>query len=253
MLAGREDPKEQQRSSPVVPTIATPPSRVELHVVNTAITRVVLKWKWPSSTLEPSVFHIERDGVEIGQTPGSSRRYVDSTTSFGTRYRYRVVAEIPGAEVSSRSLAAKTPVPPIERARLQGEYKVTYTVLSSNLGNAHPGDPVGAYTWRFAPNCADRACGGKWTILLKQGRAVGTFSFKASKYVGKMSGVSLGSCNGVDDTNDNATLDLEIARARVVDGVWAAVVFEGSYRQYFPSGNGCIAGFLRATVTGVSR
>lgn len=243
--------KGSESASPPTPTRSSP-DRVELRVAKTATNVVVLAWTWPTG-LQVDSFTVERDGVVIDSVSSSTRKYVDTSASPGTRYKYRVVAVSADAEVHSKNFSVKTPVPSLDRARLQGSLRITYTVTSSNLSNAHPGEPLGTYTWEFTPECPDRPCGGSWTINLKGGPAIGKFFYKPSGYTGKMSGVSLGSCGGVSNVNDSATLDIQVVKARVVAGVWLATSVEGSYREYFPPRSGCSEGFLRATVSGVVR
>lgn len=128
---------------------------------------------------------------------------------------------------------------------------MTYTVSSGNLSNAHPGQPLHNYTWAFAPVCDTGPCGGKWTIQFRDGsRASGRIRLRSQHYEGGMTSQPLGTC-GSTTTLASATLSLHITKSAPRFRKWRAVSFSGMYREYFPAGNGCSAGFLNATVTGV--
>jgi len=159
-----------------------------------------------------------------------------------------VVAVRNGIESASETLIVETLAPPLSEAVLDGGYRVTYSVLSSNLGNVQAGDRR-HFTWEFDAECTVGPCGGSWTIQVEYGPAVGSFAPDGTgSLAGSMAGVSLGECQGIVGVDDFAITNVLVTEARIVDGVWTATVFEGTYREDFPAGNGCSAGFLEASV-----
>ena len=156
---------------------------------------------------------------------------------------------------TSAPVAAKTKTPPLSAAPLGGSWTVTYTVLSSSLGNAHPGQPLRPYTWIFTSAChLSHVCGGKWTIQFRTlSDARGVVRPLNGKYQGQMRSVGLGICGSANDHMDSATATITPSKAKVVGGTWQATRFTGLLQEYLPAENGCSTSFLKAKLDGVRR
>jgi hypothetical protein len=250
LLGGKPD----RLASTASPSPSTAPRRPPtLHIGARTVSTVRLSWREPSEARQPETYRVIRDGDVLTTVPADSSTYVDSSLWPATTYRYRVVAVFDHGQAASRVLSATTVTPPTWRGRLQGSYTVTYTVSSSSLTGAHPGQPLRNYTWTFDPGCGSGPCGGKWTIEFGDGsHAAGHIQLRAQSYVGGMTSQPLGTC-GSTTTEASATLSLRITKSAPRFGEWRVVTFTGTIREYFPAGNGCVAGFLNATVTGVSK
>ncbi len=212
---------------------------------------IELVWDKASQS-RPEHYIVKRDGAVITTLPGTSTDYIDSNLAPASTYQYVVEAESGGTIASSKQITAKTLTPPLGAARLAGKYRVFYSVLASSLVNAHPGQPLGQYLWKFQPNCSKGQCGGKWRIILKGWNAKGTFMPLGASYAGGMKGQSLGWCRTRTnrDTKDSATLQVHVNRAATVSDQWIVKQFSGLFQEYFPAESGCSSSFLKAQVTG---
>ncbi len=204
-----------------------------------------VKIGWESVGGAPEHFVVKRNDQDIATVDGSATSYTDAGLDPGTSYSYVVVAQSAGSELASAPVKTKTKVPPIGSARIDGRYSVMETVLSSNLVNVHPGQPMGRWKWHFLPKCASGLCGGTWSIEFDVGDATGSFAPVGATqgYTGGMRNQSIGWCgteaHHIDDQKDSATLTIHVTRAKALAGEWIATAFAGKYQEYFPGENGC--------------
>lgn len=234
------------------PDTSAPARPVKLQATKNTIHSIVLTWEPGKPSRTPDEFAIFRFSIEVGTTDGSTYTFKDSGLTPATRYQYSVVARAGSKESRpSKVLRVKTPIPPLSFARLDGEWRVRYTVTDSNLSNAQPGKPV-HFTWSLDAKCDTGPCSTSIQITLSSGPDVhGKLQRDGSEYDGSILHASLGLCNDQPNPpNDSAVISLHLTRARLIEGEWHAIRFKGTFREHFPAHSGCSDGFLTADVKG---
>ncbi len=223
-----------------------PDAPQDVQAADATETGATLSWAPVAEGVESVL--VSRDGEVIATLTPDVVSFVDEEAPPASTVRYRVIAVQGGVESPSEPVTVTTLDPPLTEARVDGTYRVTHSILASNLTNQQTGDTL-RLTWVFAADCADGACGGAWTIEVSSGPAVGTFKIEGEGFSGRMSGVSLSVCNGVPGRGDRATMDLAVAEARTIDGEWTATELAGTFSENFPAGGGCSRGFLQSVFT----
>lgn len=200
------------------------------------VTTVSLAWDPPDGTDPSAVDHYEvfRDGRRTGRT---TRPKFDVTgLTFGTRYRFWVVAVDGEGRASPRILrSVTTKVPPLTAARLSGSYAVTASVTGDGGGRvrfqSHP------ITWSLVPQCPDRACNVSFTATHHLGAdtvvtsGVLVWSGGAS-YRGTWVGSFGSSCiERRLQAVSTLTITVRATSARVVGGLWVASAISGSIHE----------------------
>jgi len=236
-------------SSAAPPSLTSPEG---VKAVNIQTASVTLKWT-AGSGLAPTSFVILRDDRKVGTASATATSWTDQKVAPKTEYTYSIRAVAGSDTADSSSITVRTKTPPLAAALLSGDWTVTYTVISSSLSNAHPGQPLRPYTWTFAPSCRDKAtCGGVWTIHFNDlSNAVGKFTHLNGHYLGSMNKVPLGICGSTNDKLDSATATIKVIRAAIIAGHWQADRFSGELQEYLPAENGCIASFLKSRLDGI--
>lgn len=153
----------------------------------------------------------------------------------------------------SDAIRVETETPSLSAARLEGRWRVLYTVTDSNLSNFQPGKPL-KFFWELDPRCEDGACSADLFIpLARNPGANGSLIRDGAEYDGGIRKASLGFCGDEDNPpNDSAVISVRLTRARGSQGEWVATRFRGKFREYFPPRLGCSAGFLEANIKGLS-
>jgi hypothetical protein len=137
----------------------SPVSNLEVQKVTDA--EVHLRWSLPPTSVESIT--ILRNGTAIASLPGSTKEFTDQRVDPGTRYRYEVKTTSGAVSSSPVEISTKTIVPPVNEARLDGTYKMTFTTLSSNVDN--PGPSVTKGRWRLIPLCNQGPCDARFKTL----------------------------------------------------------------------------------------
>jgi len=218
-----------------------PTAPQDVQVADATETGATLSWSPVAQSVESIL--VTRDGEVIATLTPDVVSFVDEEAPPASRIRYRVITVQAGVESPSEPITVETLEPPLREARVDGRYRVTHTITSSNLSNQQAGDTL-RFTWKFAANCAQGACGGDWTIQVSSGPATGTFKVEGQGFSGRMSGVSLSVCNGNPGQRDRATMELQVEEARTIAGVWTGTELAGVFSEDFPAGGGCSSGSL---------
>lgn len=204
--------------------------------VDRGVTTASLAWDPPARTEPSAVHHYEifRDGRRIGRT--TRPRYDVTGLTFGTRYRFWVVAVDGEGRASPRVLRmVKTMVPPLAAARLSGTYPVTASVSAKGGGRArflsHP------ITWSLVPQCPDRACDVSFTATHRfaSGAVVtsGVLAWSGgATYSGTWVGRFGSSCvERRQEAVSTLTITMRATSAHVVGGLWIASAIDGSIHE----------------------
>lgn len=195
-------------------------------------------------TWEPSAqadhFVVSRNGSVIVNDV-TTTTYRDRTVWPGASYVYSVHAI--GGD-GSKSKEAKTKIklgkPPLDQARLSGEYDVRMTPAS--FENTTKPDPFAA-RFEFKPTCSpsEGACDVRWTVAY--GVATGVLARSGLSYDGTAHGTYLlRDCHG-DDANVTIAIHVEVKAARSGgDRSWEVSRIEGTFSQVSEIPSGCSGG-----------
>jgi hypothetical protein len=224
-----------------------------LTAVKTTTAQVTLVWALAGGAPRPTSVEVLRDAARLATLPGSATGWIDGSVDPGTSYEYKVKAISGSTSSTSAPLDVRTKTPPLSAAALGGRWMMTETVTASTLGNTHPGQPLKPYTWKFDSACSQqKACPGKWTIVLKGPEAHGSFKWVNGKYIAGMRDQPLGFCNS-SGYHASATSEIHVVKAKVVNGKWVATAVAGTYSEYYPASNGCFSSIFRAKIDGSPR
>jgi hypothetical protein len=204
--------------------------------VDRGVTSVHLAWNAPRGAGPGSIDHYEvfRDGRRVGRT--TRPRFDVAGLTFGTRYRFWVVAVNDAGRASPRVLrSVSTKVPPLTAARLSGTYDVTASLGSADRGRvrfmSHP------ITWSLVPRCPDRACDVAFTATHRFGSTSivtsGVLSWSGgASYTGTWVGSFGSACRrrGLEAVS-TVTITMRATAARVVGGLWVASAVSGSIHE----------------------
>jgi hypothetical protein len=198
----------------------SPVSNLEVQKVTDA--EVHLRWSLPPTSVESIT--ILRNGTAIASLPGSTKEFTDQRVDPGTRYRYEVKTTSGAVSSSPVEISTKTIVPPVNEARLDGTYKMTFTTLSSNVDN--PGPSVTKGRWRLIPLCNQGPCDARFKTLS------GGYSTRLAwipsdgRYQGSAQRKAYYVC-GSQDIDAIAQITVTPDSARINDGNWTATRFRG--------------------------
>lgn len=208
--------------------------------------RVVLRWTVPTDGDAVETYEITRDGRSRGTVSGTETSYTDRDVSPGTAYRYGIQSRSGGGTSDEIFVEARTKVPPLKAARLQGAFNVTTKTLSSSGYQNSPEAP--SLGWRFRPKCKVGACSVVWNDL--HARRVRTLLRRSgARYGGTYTGFFNVLCAGTRSTS-TVTVELRVKRARMIGGEWRAARFVGTVKQSEASQLGCITSGATLSVRG---
>lgn len=222
------------------PSLSPQPERLgqPTHLrVERGVTSVSLAWDPPAGIEPPAVDHYEvfRDGKRIGRP--TRTRYDARGLTFGTSYRFWVVAVGTDDRASPRVLRSiTTRVPPVAASRLSGTYTATATLVSSD-GQWVRFFPSHSITWSLVPQCSATACNVAFTGTHRFGpRTVvtsGVLDWSGrTTYTGRWVGSFGAECrNDKLEAISTLTITMRATEARVVGGLWVASGVAGSIHQ----------------------
>ena len=215
------------------PSRLGPPTHLR---VERGVTSVGLAWDPPTGGGGADVHHYEvfRDGKRVARP--TRPKYVVTGLTFGTRYRFWVVAVGEDDRVSPRILrSVSTKVPPVSAARLSGTFTVAAALTASNGERARFSSH--SITWSLLPSCADDACDVSFTATHRFGSgSVVTSGVLDWSGTGSYEGTWVGSFGTTcrDDRLEavsTLTITMRATSAHVVGGLWVASDITGSIHE----------------------
>ena len=217
------------------PEVVVPPPPGTLEA-KTSPFEVLLTWSGPAPDDPLDRYEIRRDDVFVGYVSPPLRRFTDLDVVPGERYVYEVRVETTeGAYSDAAKLRARTPVPPLKEARLQGTFDVRTTFVSKTGYGDYAAPTFG---WKLSPTCESGPCSAKvrdngWDelrfTLVRDGR-----TYEAS-FTGRAHLECL-------DTPSTTTISIavHVAKARVLDAEWRATKLTGTVRHSEVAQLGCV-------------
>jgi Fibronectin type III domain len=233
------------RSPSASPSASPTPRRLRppTHLrIERGVTSVSLTWDPPHGVEPGAVDHYEvfRDGKRLGRP--TRARYDAAGLTFGTSYRFWVVAVGGDDRESPRVVrSVTTKVPPLGASRLSGTYTTTATLTSSG-GKGVRFFPSHSITWSLVPQCPATACNVTFTATHRFGpRSIVTSGILnwsgSSSYTGHWVGSFGTSCRDPKlHAISTLTITMHAVSARVVGGLWVASDVAGSIHERV---NGC--------------
>jgi hypothetical protein len=205
--------------------------------IERGVTSVSLVWDPPASVDPGAVDHYEvfRDGKRIGLPTRS--RYDVAGLTFGTTYRFWIVAVSSDQRASPRVVrSVTTKVPPVAASRLSGTYTTTATLVSSD-GRGVRFSSSHSITWSLVPQCSATACNVSFTATHSFGPMTvvtsGVLDWSGgANYTGHWVGSFGTTCRDKKSTAiSTLTITMRATGARVVGGLWVASDVAGSIHE----------------------
>jgi chitodextrinase len=212
-----------------------PPTHLTIH---RGVTSVTLVWHPPeASGAGPAVQHYEVFGNGKRLARPTRAKYRVTGLTFGTQYRFWVVAVDEAGRSSPRALrSARTKLPAVSAARLSGTYMVGAT-LTSSVGervkfSSH------SITWSLQPGCPDVACDVSFTATHRFGSdTVVTSGVLEWSGTGGYSGTWIGSFGTACRSDrqqaiSTLAITMHATSAHVVGGLWVATQIAGTIHEH---------------------
>lgn len=217
------------------PTVLAPSSVSATDVGALAVT---LSWTPPLGGDQPERYTIYRDDEYLDSVVAPATTYTDETVLPGKTYSYEVRAVLGSLESPGVPTVVHTPVPPLDDARVQGDFNVKVALVSqTGYISYNHNFTLG---WHFKPKCDTGACNVVWTDLYEKSFKA-TLVLKNGNYTGSDSGDFGSTCNGVHH-NSTLTLDFHVTKAKVMNGEWRATKLVGTLEEDDPAQLGCVTG-----------
>jgi hypothetical protein len=199
------------------------PQRIaSLEVAKSTADEVRLRWR--SADPPPDELIITRNGERLKQLPGSAVMFTDTKVSPGTRYVYEIVARKGELDSDPVRAVARTLVPPVTEAVLEGTFSMSFTLLSSNISN--PGPNVETGKWRLTPLCRSGPCDVRMESLSgKYGLRLAWLP-SSEQYKGAVVHKDYYVCAS-KDLDAILQVVLSADSAKVVEGIWIATKLHG--------------------------
>jgi hypothetical protein len=212
---------------------------------------ITLTWRAPAVGIVTG-YAVYRNDALVGHAHADTLKFVDLNLVPTSKYVYTVKTNTGSLESSASSpLVGRTTPAPLSDARLDGEYRVIYTVTSSGLFNQHPGQAL-RYFWSFESRCSSGSCGGKWRVSFSHSSpANGRFQSIPGGFLGTMTNQSFSFCGpketpGNASHKDSATMRVRTIKAGLRDGEWEVLAFSGTLRVYDAANGFCSATTFQA-------
>jgi hypothetical protein len=237
-VAGPSATSASARSPSSTPSPTTRRLRPPTHLrIERGVTSVSLVWDPPPGIQPGELDHYEvfRDGKRIGRP--TRARYDVAGLTFGTSYRFWVIAVGGDRRVSPRVVrSVTTKVPPLAASRLSGTYTTTAT-LASSTGTGVRFVPSRSITWSLVPQCSATACNVTFTATQDLGPKTivtsGVLDWSgSSNYTGSWVGSFGSTCrNPKLHATSTVAITMRAISARVVGGLWVASDVGGSIHE----------------------
>ena len=212
-----------------------PPTHLKVH---RGVTSVTLVWHAPAAGgAGPAVQHYEVFGNGKRLAKPTRAKYRVTGLTFGTQYRFWVVAVDEEGGHSPRALrSATTKLPAVSAARLSGTYPVTAR-LTSSVGEHVKFSPH-SITWSLQPGCPDVACDVSFTATHRFGSDTvvtsGVLEWSGTgEYTGKWIGSFGTTCRSHrQQAISTLTISMHATSAHVVGDLWVATHIAGTIHEH---------------------
>jgi hypothetical protein len=216
---------------------------------------IAIHWASPATGPLPDRYVIFQDGRQVGSVRGTVTFYQARALAPASQYQYQVMA-VRGERHSGRSsaLTAQTTTPPVSAARLDGNWRAHYRVISSTDTDPFfsPGKKW-TDSWSFQPQCGAGPCtvtlsgaitGWPFTsVLIRSGTVyTGTASMHTLEYCLYKS----------NEVHDRLKIRIDVGSAGVNGQEWKATAWSGTMvidSEYTAAGN-CAAGVVNVGIRG---
>ena len=239
--SGGSDPTAAQtRSSP------TPPPAVLTPLDVTASTsfspfEIVLTWNQPSGGPDVNRFEVLREAELIADLVATSTTVTDYEVEPGETYRYSIVAISGERRSTPATIQVLLPVPPVSKARLEGNYTVSAKATSHSGYLTFRARP--RFSWFVDPKCDDGPCDAVVEMT-----GVETLTFRLHRHGDRYTGSATGKLNvscGQKPIASMIEIDVRVVKAapHVYFGVpakdWLAAELTGTLVQVESAQLGC--------------
>jgi hypothetical protein len=243
--AGSDEPGGGGSSAgPSAPALVAPPTGLQ---AKPTVVPLGVDLSWTTSPDATEGYRVYRDDAQIATVTASETAYADTSAVPGQTYQYGV-AGLASATAQSEpaSVTITVPTPKLSKARLAGDFTVKVTVTSASGYT----DYAKHFTigWSFTPKCGEGPCDVRWKDLSdKDFRA--TLKRTGATYRGSDSGPLNARCGDTIVTS-TVDIDLEVVKAKAIDGAWTATKVKGTIVQTEEAQLGCVATRLDQSIVG---
>lgn len=206
-----------------------------------------LGWTPNPDSIKVTGYQLYRNSMKLADLDADETSYVDKTIVPGPTYEYELRAVAGGKQSESASATIHFAEPPLEEARLEGQFALPSKVVSWSGLKKKPRPRT--YSWYFRPKCKKGACRVDWRDYDLEAHSV--LARNGADYKGKYSGFFNVTC-GNAHTPAKVKIRLEVTEAKVEAGVWKATKVEGTVTTNVAPQLGCTASHLKETVQGQS-
>jgi len=163
-------------------------------------------------------------------------------------YTYGVEAVDAWGHHSDRvsATASTPPPPPVDQARLEGDFAVKATFVSENYQNFSVGQ-VEKLTFSFTPQCADGPCQVRVDLFAPH-ESLSMLAKHGARYEGALTALT-DKC-GSTELPSHLDIDVWVTKASYIQGAWRATAFGGMLGHSSSAKRGCQAGISRQTLAG---
>jgi fibronectin type 3 domain-containing protein len=202
---------------------------------------------WTASADAVQGYRVYRGESQIATVPPITTTYTDTAAQPGNTYTYGVVSRGSGPlESDPLSVVVEVPVPPLSKARLDGDFNVNVKVTSaSGYTDYAKKFKIG---WEFTPRCSEGPCDVKWKDLSdKDFRA--TLKRSGATYKGSDSGPLNARCGDTVVTS-KLEISFKVVKAKAIEGAWTATKIRGTIVQTEKAQLGCVSTRLDQAIMG---
>jgi hypothetical protein len=241
LAAGGDETAQPVQATPSV----LPPQSFEAEPGELAVT---LDWSAPKGGVEIDHYDIYRNGSPLVTLSDVGSTYVDDEVRPGKEYTYEIEARgvVDGKEMTSERLSATVtaPVPPLKRARVEGDFAVTVKTLSQSGYNRYE-NPT--YGWHMRAKCRTGPCEVVWGDLHEKGIHT-VLKQNGARYSGSYSGFFFDFCGNARGTS-SVKIELKVAKAKAIEGEWLATKLVGTVNKSSGAQLGCVSSRASQAVT----
>jgi FHA domain-containing protein/fibronectin type III domain protein len=228
---------ESPSAGPTGPPVAAP----TINRATADRVTVSLSWTQPTGGGIVRSYNVYRDGAQIA-TGLSATSYQDMGLGPGKSYTYRIEAQGARSDIASSTIVVPVPALPLTAARVGGGYTMHFKVNSSYGYSQSLSGKTHTESWTLKPKCETGPCTITWRdpyyahVSSTLRRSGATYKGTARGYRGVLTCQS-----GEHHATSTVTIELHVAKARVVDADWRATKIVGTFIRATPAQSGCTA------------